>query len=124
MDAPLASVLIALVGFVAFYQWLRFQRRGLIHRERLAALEKGLELPPLDREIRRSGWNVQRILLLAGLLWISVGIGAIVVLNAILANPSPATSEVPQGIQWIGIPLIGIGLSHLIVFATGRKSGE
>jgi hypothetical protein len=46
------------------------------------------------------------------------------VLNAILANPSPVTSEVRQGIQWIGIPLIGIGLSHLIVFATGRKSGD
>ena len=40
------SVWIAIIGFVAFYQWLRHQRRVLIHRERLIALEKGVELPP------------------------------------------------------------------------------
>ena len=50
MDFPLAPVCIAMIGFVAFYQWLRHQRRLLIHRERLAALEKGVELPPPERE--------------------------------------------------------------------------
>ena len=62
-----------------------------------------------------------RILLFAGLTWISIGIGAYVVLSAILVHPSPNTAEIPQGIQWIGIAPIGIGLSHLIVYAVGKS---
>jgi hypothetical protein len=116
-----ALVFIALIGFAAFQQYLRHHRRIMIHRERLAAVEKGIELPPLEQEVRRSTWNVQRILLFAGLTWISIGIGAYVVLSAILAHPSPQTADVPQGIQWIGIAPIGIGLSHLIVYAVGKS---
>jgi hypothetical protein len=46
---------------------------------------------------------------------------ASVVLSTILAHPSPQTAEVPQGIQWIGIAPIGVGLSHLIVCAVGKR---
>ena len=35
-----------LLAFVGFRQWLRHQQRVLVHRERLVALEKGVELPP------------------------------------------------------------------------------
>lgn len=116
-----ALVFIALIGFAAFQQYLRHHRRIMIHRERLAAVEKGIDLPPLEQEVQRSSWNVQRILLFAGLCWISVGIGASLVLSSLLAYSSPAAAEIPQGIQWIGVGPIGIGLSHLIVYATGRK---
>jgi hypothetical protein len=116
-----ALVFIALIGFAAFQQWLRHHRRIMIHRERLAAVEKGIELPPLEQEVQRGSWNVSRILLFAGLTWISVGIGAFVVLSALLAHPSPQTAEIPEGLQWIGIGPIGIGLSHLIVYAVGKK---
>ena len=116
-----ALVFIALIGFAAFQQWLRHHRRIMIHRERLAAVEKGVDLPPLEQEVQRSSWNVPRILLFAGLTWISIGIGAYVVFSAILAHPSPQTADVPQGIQWIGIAPIGIGLSHLIVYAVGKS---
>ena len=37
----IASVL----AFVGFRQWLRHQQRAMVHRERLAALEKGADLP-------------------------------------------------------------------------------
>lgn len=117
-----ALVFIALIGFAAFQQYLRHHRRIMVHRERLAAVEKGIELPPLDQEVRRSSVNVSRILLFAGLIWVSVGIGAYVVLSALLAHPSPMTAEIPEGIQWIGIAPVGIGLSHLIVYALGRKN--
>lgn len=116
-----ALVFIALIGFAAFQQYLRHHRRIMIHRERLAAVEKGVDLPPLEQEVQRSSWNVSRILLFAGLTWISVGIGAFVVLSALLAHPSPQTAEIPEGLQWIGIGPIGIGLSHLIVYAVGKK---
>lgn len=116
-----ALVFIALIGFAAFQQWLRHHRRIMIHRERLAAVEKGIELPPLEQEVQRGSWNVSRILLFAGLTWISAGIGAFVVLSALLAHSSPQTAEIPEGLQWIGIGPIGIGLSHLIVYAVGKK---
>ena len=44
-----AIVMVAVIGFLAFHQWLQLNRSQFIHRERLAAIEKGLELPPLER---------------------------------------------------------------------------
>ena len=125
MDFSFTLLLIALVFYAAFMQYLWHHRRILVHRERLAAVEKGIELPPLvEQEVKRRTWNVQRILLLAGLIWLSLGIGTFAVLSAVLAHPSPATADVPQGLQWIGVAPIGIGLSHLIVYAVGRKKDE
>ena len=45
-DFAAAAVFAILLGFVGFRQWLRHQQRAWVHRERLAALEKGVELPP------------------------------------------------------------------------------
>ena len=115
------SILIAgLIAFAGFRQWLTYQRRVMIHRERLTAIEKGVELPPLEKEISRGNWNVQRILLLAGLIWISLGIGIFVVLKAVLAHPE-GLEDIRQGFQWIGIAPVMIGFSHLIVYLVGRK---
>ena len=114
-------VIVALIGFMGFHQWLRHHRRIMIHRERMASVQKGIELPPLEQEVERSSWNVQRILLLAGLSWISVGVGAFVVLSALLAYRSQLTEDIPQGIQWIGVAPVGIGLSHLIVYLVGKN---
>ena len=44
-DMEIAAVAIALVAYAGYREWLRHQRRTLIHRERLAAIEKGIELP-------------------------------------------------------------------------------
>lgn len=115
----IVTVIVALIAFVGFRQWLRHQRRAMIHRERLAAIEKGVELPPLEQEVRRSNWNVQRILLLAGLVWISLGIGLFVVLSALLAHPE--FTDLPQGFQWVGVAPVLIGCSHLMVYLVGRK---
>ena len=117
-------IIVALIAFVAFRQWLRQQRRNMIHRERLAAIEKGIELPPLEQEVQSRSWNVQRILLLAGLTWISLGVGAFVVLTALLSNPSGAAQDIPQGMQWIGVAPVAIGVSHIIVYFVGRKKEQ
>src|SRR5438128_9294568 len=82
----LLVAMVVMTAYVAFQQWLRQQRRLMIHRERLAALEKGVELPPLDQEIQRRRWNVQRLLLFAGLIWVSLGIGSYLVLNALVGQ--------------------------------------
>ena len=116
--APTLS-LASILAFIGFLQWLRQQRRMMIHRERLAALEKGVDLPPLEREVHLNTWNVQRLLLLAGLVWISIGVGFYLVFSTMLRTPTEFTREVPPGIQYVGYGLIGIGISHLIAFAAG-----
>ena len=53
-------VLVAIIAYIGFMQWLQHQRRAMMHRERLAAIEKGASLPA-DAEPQR-GW-------LAALAW-------------------------------------------------------
>jgi hypothetical protein len=113
-----AIVIVAFIAFVGFRQWLQYQRRVMIHRERLAAIEKGVEPPPVEQELRPRNWNVQRILLLAGLIWISLGVGAFFTL--VVLSRVPAVG-IPEGTAVVAIAPIGIGLSHLIVYAVGRK---
>ena len=113
--------MVAVIGYLALRQWLQLNRRKMIHRERLAAIEKGVDLPPLEQEARRSSWNVQRFLLLAGLIWLSLGIGAFVTLSAMLPYPTPVTQGIPQGIQWIALAPACVGLSHMIVYLIGQK---
>lgn len=122
-----AAIAIAIAFYLGFTQYLQHQRRALVHKERLAALEKGLPLPPeaaasLSPEAERHrSWNVQRLLLLAGLVWLSLGISTFVVLSAILSANSPSAAELPRGLEWIGLAPATIGLSHLIVYAVGRS---
>ncbi len=120
-NIAIAIVIVAVIGYFAFQQWLRHSRRLMIHRERVVALEKGVQLPALEEEVQRSSWNVQRILLLAGLCWIALGLGAFIVLNALLAHPSELTRQIPQGLQWIGVAPVGIGLAHVTVYLVGKK---
>ena len=119
-DMEIAAVAIVLVGYAAYREWLRHQKRSLIHRERLAAIEKGVDLPPLDQEQKRTSWNVQRTLLLAGLIWLSVGLCAYVTLSVLVASPANAKLEIPPGVQWIGLGLAAIGVSHLVVYIAGK----
>jgi hypothetical protein len=123
-DIEIAAVAIALIGFAAYREWLRHQRRTLIHRERITAIEKGVDIPPLEQEQKRSSWNVQRTLLLLGLIWLSVGIGVFVTLSVVIASPANARLEVPQGVQWIGFGLAAIGISHLVVYLTGKRKEQ
>jgi len=117
----IAIVMVAVIGYLAFRQWLQHNRRTMIHNERLAAIGKGVDLPPLEQEVRRSSWNVQRLLLLAGLVWVSLGVATFVTLSALLAHPAPSTQGIPQGLQWIGLAPVCIGLSHLIVYLNGKR---
>ena len=132
MDPTMTGfVTIALIGFAAFHVWIRHQRRLMVSRERIAAIEKGIELPSFEQDVQRSASNVQRILLLAGLCWISLGIGALIVMEAILSS-LPTTEEaiarhmewvvgIPDGFRVIGVVPLFIGVAHLIVYAVGRK---
>jgi uncharacterized protein DUF6249 len=119
-DQGIVLIVIAFVGYMGFREWLRHQRRTLLHKERLAAIEKGLDVPSLEQEVKRSTWNVQRTLLLAGLIWTSLGIGLFVTLNALIAAARPDL-DIPQGAQWIALAPTLIGLSHLVVYIAGTR---
>src|SRR5260370_39586028 len=123
-DIEIAAVALALIAYAGYREWLRHQRRTLIHKERLAAIEKGIDLPALEVEQKRTSWNVQRTLLLAGLIWLSVGICAFVTLSVIIASPANAKLGVPPGVQWIGLGLVAIGISHLLVYVTGKRKDQ
>jgi hypothetical protein len=127
----------AIVAAYAMQLWTRHARRQMVHTERMAALEKGIDLPPLvEQEIKRGSWNVQRLLLLAGLVWISVGLTLSLTLIG-LSNESPLrwpwgtdfnTGQpifihlgIRRGFVWIGLAPILIGLSHLIVYQVGKN---
>jgi hypothetical protein len=96
---------------------LRYRRRRqfmeLHHAERMAAIERGMELPPLPIELidgHRS--RRRRSSLLPGLVWFFIGLAMVV-----------GTASIDEDIPLIGglIPL-GIGLAYLIYyFAEGRK---
>jgi hypothetical protein len=119
----LSWLAVVVVLYLGLRHWLAYKRRSLIHRERLAAIDKGVDLGPLEGDIRQAAITARTTLLLAGLLWISCGVGLFVVLVAILGEPSNVAqgySLPPQGTQWIGIPVVAIGVSHLIVYVVTR----
>ena len=126
------TIVVLLVAYL-FQLWARHQRRLMIHRERLAAIEKGTEPPALEHDIQRGSWNVQRLLLLAGLCWLSVGVALFMTLNELAGGDLhlPVGFEA-SGLTWVsvhvhagmrplGLAPIGIGLSHLIVYVVGRR---
>lgn len=114
-----AIIVVAVIALIGFKLWLQHRQRLLIHRERLTAIEKGIELPQLDQDLRRNNARVQRFLLLAGLIWISVGVGVFVFFTAVLAHPQQ--DPIPLGIQWSGVGPVLIGISHLIVYFANRN---
>ena len=126
------AIVVLLVAYL-FQLWARHQRRLMIHRERLAALEKGVDLPPLVEEMQRGSFNVQRLLLLAGLCWVSVGVALFMTLTELAGGDLSlpigvdasgftwASVHVHSGFYPLGLAPIGIGLSHIIVYFVGRR---
>jgi hypothetical protein len=101
-------------GIVLTYIVLNYRKRRrlmeLHHAERLAAIERGMELPPLSMELLE-GPRRRRTSLLPGLVWFFVGIAVMVAMRA--------TGE-SEGM--IGLVPAGVGLAYLIYyFAEGRK---
>lgn len=119
-----ALFLICVILYIAFRNWLEHDKRRMIHRERLAAIEKGLELPAIEQETRRRSWNVQRYLLLAGWSFIFAGIAAFITITMVTFGQAPGKSVdglPPQGAQFLGLIPIGVGIAHLITYRTGQK---
>jgi hypothetical protein len=122
MTAEAILILVG-VGYVCFRQWLRHDKRRMIHLERLAAIEKGREMPAVELESSRNEWGIQRYLLVAGWSWIAIGVGGGLSLYVMLRNASPEwLRELPPlGSEVAAIVPIGIGLAHLATYRVGER---
>jgi hypothetical protein len=119
-------VIASVLGFVGFRQWLRHQQRAMVHRERLAALEKGADLPAWpDEATSRFDFGLDSFLLLSGLIWLAIGLGGMVAAFVIVSQPQiqRIPEAPPSYIALIGLPVALIGVAHLIVYRV-RRSGS
>lgn len=85
----------------------------LHHRERMAAIDKGIEPPPLPTElfVDPADTRTPRYLL-RGLIWSAIGIGMFFALGKV-ADAEEA---------WLGAIPFGIGIAYLLYYAIeGRK---
>ncbi len=85
----------------------------LHHKERLAAIEKGIELPPLPPELFGNGRKGRPRYLLRGLVWLFVGLGLMVALGV---------TDNTDRVGLFGLIPVGVGLACLIYyFAEGKR---
>jgi hypothetical protein len=89
----------------------------LHHAERMAAIERGMEIPPLPIELidGRSVPKRRRTALLPGLVWFFIGLALVIGTVA----GSTSDDEIPL---FAGLIPLGIGLAYLIYyFVEGRN---
>jgi len=115
-------VVASILAFVGFRQWLRHQQRAMVHRERLSALEKGLDLPRWSEEAP-SRFDVGLVLLLSGLIWLAIGLGGMLAAFVIVSQPQIQNipEAPPPQIALIGVPVALVGGAHLIVYGIRRR---
>lgn len=109
--AILAAAAILIVGLK-----LRARRRELLHKERLAAIEKGIELPQaLLAESEAVGPNA---CLLRGLIWLFTGVAIVVFF---LAVGSAEGNRHALAASALGLVPVGVGLAYLVIYRKTRS---
>jgi hypothetical protein len=119
MEQLATALLLGIVlTFIGYRQWLREQRRRMVHRERLVALEKGLDPPPYPDEPARTGINTKRVLFLSGWIWLAVGVGSMIAGRIVLSDPvARAMPDVPPPtMYWMGLVPVLVGVAHLMAY--------
>ena len=104
---PLA---IPIVIIVLNYRKRR-QLMELHHVERMAAIERGMEIPPLPIELLDGSARRRHTSLLPGLVWLFVGLAILIALDSVSSDEA-----------MIGLVPTGVGLAYLIYyFIDGRR---
>ena len=112
ITAIVMSLLIPIVFAIVDYG----KRKVIVeahHKERLAAIERGMELPPLPDAFYQSLKPARRSsYLLPGLIWLFVGVGLFLALGAVAG----------EDVRLFGLIPAGVGVAFLIYYIVeGRK---
>lgn len=113
---PIVAIVMSLSIPIVFAIVDYRRRRDIVeanHKERLAAIERGMDLPALPESFYQSIKPARRSsYLLPGLVWLFVGIGIFIALGAIAGDD----------VRMLGLIPAGVGLALLIYhFVEGRK---
>jgi len=117
---PIISIIMGIgIGMLAVYLGYRKRKELLdhFHQERMAAIEKGIECPPWPDKLLADENTPPspRRHLLKGLVWLFIGLAAMVAIYV----------EDELGHALFGLIPASIGLAHLIYyFVEGRKEAE
>jgi hypothetical protein len=123
MSEDVVAVFIPIVAIVMslsipiVYAIVDYRRRRDIveahHRERMAAIDRGMELPPLPDSFYQSIKPARRSsYLLPGLVWLFVGVGIFLALGAVAG----------EDVRNLGLIPAGVGVAYLIYYVVeGRK---
>ena len=118
---PIVGIVMGIaIGMLAI--WLDYQKKmhvfELLHKERLLATERGMEVPPLPPEFFTNGRlrdsDAKLDSLRRGLLLLLLGLG---LGSALFINHGP------QMASWALLP-IGLGVAYLIFFKISPSSGS
>lgn len=103
---PIVAIVMSL-SIPIVYMLVDYRRRRDIveshHRERMAAIERGMEVPPLPEAYYKPRRPRH---LLAGMIWLFVGIGILVALGALAGTD----------VGLLGIIPAGVGLAYLLYY--------
>jgi hypothetical protein len=114
---PIGGSLAALVVWLTLNYHKRRKLMELHHAERMAAIERGMDIPPLPMELidGRSTPRRRRTALLPGLVWFFIGLALVV--GSLVGGSN--NDDFPV---FIGLIPLGIGLAYLIYyFVEGRQ---
>jgi hypothetical protein len=119
---PIFGILFGIGGpavvIIVWFSLNYYKRRKLMelhHAERMAAIERGMEIPPLPIELidGRSMPKRRRTALLPGLVWFFIGLALVV------GWVADHDADIPL---FLGLIPLGVGLAYLIYyFVEGRN---
>jgi hypothetical protein len=114
---PIVAIVMG-IGVAMLGMWLDYRKKREIfelhHKERMAAIEKGMEVPPLPPELfqgnKRAYGRLPSDYLRRGLVWGFIGLGVTVAMR--LEN---------EGGAWYGLIPLAVGVANLLMFLFQRR---
>ena len=111
---PIVAIVMSLSIPIVFAITDYRRRRDIVesfHKERMAAIERGMEVPPLPDNVFDSVKRPRH--LLVGMVWLFIGVSLMIFFGAIVDDE--------PGVKFLGLIPGGIGLAYLIYyFVEGR----
>lgn len=108
----------ALVAYLYFKHAERLRRLEIIHKERLAAMDKGIPLPELPHDPAKvPSPRDPHEMLIHGIVWTALGGGGVLALLLIAPGSGPAFWPLPLPLAFLGIGFI---LFHVLASDRAR----